>query len=200
MKKVLIIYSHPANYKSHINAEMIKAISPLHGVTIHDLYNEYPDFHIDIIREQELLTEHDIVVWQHPFYWYSSPSLLKEWIDLVFEHNFAFGKKGKALQGKIVFNAITLGGSKTAYSTEGINRYPLSSYLLPFEQTAKLSGMIYLPPFSVYKTHELSQAKIFEISKFYRDLIEHLRDTLFDESIMTQYEYLNDYIQELIRT
>ena len=53
-------------------------------------------------REQELLLQHKIIVWQHPFYWYSSPALLKEWIDLVLEHGWAYGRKGDMLKGKKV--------------------------------------------------------------------------------------------------
>ncbi len=43
---------------------------------------EYPDFIINVKREQELVENHDNIIFQFPLYWYSSPSLLKKWIDL----------------------------------------------------------------------------------------------------------------------
>ena len=74
---------------------------------------------------------------------------MKEWIDLVLEHGWAFGHEGDALQGKILFNAITTGGPREAYRADGYNRYPIRQLLLPFEQTARLCGMRYLAPFCV---------------------------------------------------
>ena len=89
MKKILVLFAHPAFHKSRINIKLIDTIRDMEGVTINDLYETYPDFYIDVNREKQLLLDHDIIVWQHPFYWYSSPAILKEWMDLVLEHGFA---------------------------------------------------------------------------------------------------------------
>ena len=78
-KRVLIQFAHPALQKSRVNRRLIAAVSNLENVTVNDLYEEYPDFSVNVKREQDLLRSHDIVVFQHPFYWYSSPALLKEW-------------------------------------------------------------------------------------------------------------------------
>ena len=84
-------------------------------MTIHDLYEVYPTLSIDVKREQALLLEHDVIVFQHPFYWYSCPAILKEWQDLVLEHGWAYGVGGTQLRGKITLNAITTGGPAHAY-------------------------------------------------------------------------------------
>ncbi len=148
-KKILILFAHPATHKSRINNRLKESVMDLEGVTFHDLYEAYPDFHIDVKKEQELLLEHDLIIWQHPFYWYSAPAILKEWIDLVLEHGWAFGQDGHALRGKILLNAITTGSPPEAYQADGNNRYPIRRLLLPFEQTANLCGMRYLAPFCV---------------------------------------------------
>ena len=80
-RKVLILFAHPALEKSRVNRRLIEAVKTLDGVTFHDLYQLYPDLDIDVAREQALLTEHDVVVMQHPLYWYSTPAMLKEWQD-----------------------------------------------------------------------------------------------------------------------
>ena len=98
--RILVLFAHPVQHKSRVNKELVSAIQGIEGITFHNLYEDYPDFHIDVKREQELLLSHDIFVWQHPFYWYSAPAMLKEWIDLVLEHGFAYGRTGKALEGK----------------------------------------------------------------------------------------------------
>ena len=122
MAEVLILFAHPALEKSRVHAQLIKQATTIAGVTFHDLYETYPDFDIDVAREQRLLLENDIIIFQHPFYWYSCPAIIKQWLDLVLEHNWAYGPEGKALSGKFAFNVISCGGSKEAYSHEGRNR------------------------------------------------------------------------------
>ena len=84
-RRVLILYAHPMPRKSRANRALAEAVRGLEGVTFHDLYEAYPDFFIDVAREKALLVEHDVIVLQHPFYWYSAPALVKEWLDLVLE-------------------------------------------------------------------------------------------------------------------
>ena len=93
-KRVLILFAHPALQKSRVNRRLVAAVQNLENVTINDLYEEYPDFSIDVKREQALLESHDIIIFQHPLYWYSCPALLKEWQDLVLEYGFAYGAQG----------------------------------------------------------------------------------------------------------
>src|ERR1700758_1538417 len=110
--RVLILFAHPALQKSRVNRQLIRAVQNLRNVTINDLYEEYPDFDIRVQREQELLLSHDIIVFQHPFYWYSSPAILKEWEDLVLEYGFAYGAGGTKLHGKLFLTAITTGAPR----------------------------------------------------------------------------------------
>ncbi len=129
---------------------MFTAADRLAGVTAVDLYALYPDFDIDVDAEQQRLLAHDVVIFQHPMFWYSSPALLKEWQDLVLEYGFAYGSGGQRLAGKLFFNAITTGGAQDEYSHEGRNHFTIRELLQPFEQTADLCRMIYLPPFVLF--------------------------------------------------
>ena len=119
--KILILFAHPAIYKSRVNKRLIEPIKNIDGVTFQDLYETYPDFYIDVEKEQELLKNHEIIIFHHPFYWYSSPAIIKEWMDLVLQFGFAYGPNGTALTGKKLMNVITTGGSKEAYTPEGYN-------------------------------------------------------------------------------
>ncbi|RYE35767.1 MAG: NAD(P)H oxidoreductase, partial [Sphingobacteriales bacterium] len=94
MARVLILFAHPAFEKSRVHRPMVKQVLKLEGITFHDLYESYPDYDIDLDREQELLLRHDVIVFQHPFYWYSCPAILKQWQDLVLEHGWAYGRGG----------------------------------------------------------------------------------------------------------
>lgn len=146
MDKTLIIFVHPALEKSTANRALIDGVSDLDHVTVHDLYEVYPDFQIDVEREKTLLEEHQRIVWQHPFYWYSTPALLKEWFDVVLQYGWAFGPGGEALSKKTAKSVITTGGDPDAYSSEGYNRYTMEEFLRPIEQTATLCNMCYDPP------------------------------------------------------
>ena len=99
VRRVLLLLAHPSLDRSEVNRPMADAVAGIDGITLVDLYAEYPDFQIDIDREQQRLLEHDVIVFQHPLYWYSTPAILKEWQDLVLEHGFAYGSGGTALQG-----------------------------------------------------------------------------------------------------
>ncbi|MCC6412044.1 MAG: NAD(P)H-dependent oxidoreductase, partial [Saprospiraceae bacterium] len=138
MLRILLLFAHPRYEDSIVNQRLVEAVSDLPFVTFNDLYENYPDFDIDINCEQQLLLEHDIVVWHHPMYWYSCPPLMKQWIDLVLEHGWAYGRTGDKLAGKRVFNAITVGGSKEVYQQDGRNRFTVNEFLRPFDQTATL--------------------------------------------------------------
>ncbi|KGF72765.1 NAD(P)H oxidoreductase [Neosynechococcus sphagnicola sy1] len=198
--QVLILFAHPALEKSRVNRHLIHAVQGLEAVTIHDLYETYPDFHIDVKREQDLLLGHEIIVFQHPFYWYSSPSLLKEWQDLVLEYGFAYGHGGTALQGKKFLSAITTGGGEEAYCCKGYNHFTIRELLVPFEQTARLCGMEYLPPFVIHGTHQLGeQHQIAKHTEDYRRAIIALRDNTVAWERLRQFQHLNPHLEQEIQ-
>ena len=192
MEKILIILAHPAIHKSRVNRELILAVSDLENVYINDLYENYPDFFINVKREQELLQEHDIIVWHHPLYWYSCPAILKEWMDLVLEHDFAYGRRGTRLHGKKVLNAITTGGSAEVYSEKGKNHFTIHQFLVPFLQTANLCGMKYLAPFVIHGAHMLNKRGVDFYAQKYKKAIISLRDEKFNAKQLFTTSYLND--------
>ena len=164
--RILILFAHPAFQRSRGNRFLVEAVRQADDITFRDLYELYPDFSIDVAAEQRLLVAHDVIVLQHPLYWYSCPALLKEWLDLVLEHGFAYGDGGAALRGKKMFSAITTGGSDRAYTREGLNHFTIWELLSPFRQTARFCGMDYLPPFVVHgMLHQPSEEEMRRAAK-----------------------------------
>jgi glutathione-regulated potassium-efflux system ancillary protein KefG len=178
--KLLILHAHPRISGSVVLRAMLRAVSGLDGVTIVDLYAEYPDLAIDVAREQQRLLAHDVVVLQHPFYWYSSPAIIKEWQDLVLENGWAYGPGGTKLAGRFLMNAISTGGSEAAYHREGRNRFEIKDLLSPFNQTAYLCSMAYLAPFVIHSGRRMGEAQLSTAAESYRDLIVGLRDGTID--------------------
>lgn len=193
---ILILFSHPRLERSLNQSQLINSIPKIQEITFHDLYEKYPDFDIDIEHEQELMLRHQIIIWQHPFYWYSSPPLLKQWIDLVLSFGWAYGPGGIALQGKMVLNVITTGGQRSAYSNEGHNRFTINQLLAPFEQTAFLCKMIWLPPFVIHGTHRISDHERQNHTILYAKMLTKLAEGDFNPEELKKYQYINDWITD----
>jgi len=197
--KVLVLFAHPALEKSRVNRALLRVAEDTPGVTFHDLYQVYPDFLIEVAREQELLLEHDAIVFQHPFYWYSTPALLKEWQDLVLEHNWAYGATGHALVGKTTFNVLSAGGPETAYQAGGYNRFSIRQLLAPYEATAHLCGMRYLAPFVVHGTLRMRPEEIAPFARDYGRVLEALVADRLDLAEAARAPRLNEDVGALIR-
>lgn len=194
MSKILILFAHPRLQNSRTHSRLVRDLDKTPKITFHDLYEAYPDFDIDVEYEQELLLQHDVIVMQFPFYWYSSPPILKQWIDLVLEHGWAYGQKGKALSGKRMMAAISTGGRQEAYEKGGFNKYTIREFLLPFEQTARLCKMIFLPPFVVHGTHLAEGADIDLAAEAYHHLLKKLADDQIDTGKVISFNYMNDIL------
>lgn len=181
MSKLIVYYAHPGHKYSHANRAMLAEADKVDGITFVDLYAEYPRFEIDIDREQQRLLDHDVILLQFPLFWYSTPSLLKEWIDLVLEHGFAYGHGGDKLTGKCMVLAVTAAGNHEAYTQQGYQHYPIRTFLTPLEQTAKLCHMEFSAPYVLYGS--LSAEERGELQQHvdgYRRLLEAIRDDRYD--------------------
>lgn len=173
---VLILFAHPAFQKSRINRALIRAAREVAGVTVHDLYEAYPDFLIDVEAEQRLVERHRTVVFQHPFFWYSSPAIVKEWLDLVLTYGWAYGQHGTALHGKTLAHAISAGGPEEVYQRGGQNHFTIRELLAPYEQTARLCGMNYAEAHVVHGANRLDDAEIAARAEGYGRWLESLRE------------------------
>lgn len=194
--KILILFAHPAFHKSNVNKHLVDGLEDLEGVTFHDLYEQYPEFDIDVEYEQELLIQHDCIIFHHPFFWYSTPAILKEWQDIVLKHDWAFGSKGNALKDKLFFNVVTTGAPEQLYSKEHLGNYSIKDFLIPISQSATLCKMISLPPFVVHGTYNIKNNEILEYKKEYLSLLNLIIDNKFEADKAIKMNYLNDYLKQ----
>jgi putative NADPH-quinone reductase len=181
MARLIVYYAHPGHKYSHVNRFMASVAQAIDGISCVDLYHDYPRFDIDVNVEQQRLLEHDVIVMQFPVFWYSSPSIIKEWQDLVLEQGFAYGAGGDKLKGKYMMLAVTAAGPEDAYTKEGYQRYPLRTFLKPLEQTAHLCKMRFLAPYALYGS--LKAPATDEADRHitgYRQLLEAIRDDRYD--------------------
>ena len=116
--KIMVIVAHPELLKSRANQVLSLELKKYADFFVRDLYQEYPNWNIDVEREQQLLLEYERIVFQFPMYWYSCPPLLKKWFDDVLTYGWAFGPGGENLQGKQFVVATTTGGLDLKYSQD----------------------------------------------------------------------------------
>lgn len=181
MARLIVYYAHPGHKHSHVNRHMAKAASAVEGITFVDLYCDYPRFDIDVNAEQQRLLDHDVVVFQFPVFWYSTPSILKEWQDLVLEHGFAYGSGGDRLCGKRLMLAVTGAGPEEAYAHMGYQHYPLRTFLTPLEQTARLCKMRFPAPYVLYSSLRApAEGQVEPHVAGYVAMLEAIRDDRYD--------------------
>ncbi|MCO7179531.1 NAD(P)H-dependent oxidoreductase, partial [Streptococcus gallolyticus] len=91
-------------------------------------------FYYSTLFDSRFKTLQQNLIFQFPLYWYSSPSLLKKWIDEVIIYGWAYGSKGK----RIFYNrklglAISAGVKKGEFTSMGKNKHTLTQMLTPFK-------------------------------------------------------------------
>jgi len=201
VNKILVLFAHPNYQKSVLNKSLNNQYIDMPNITFHDLYEEYPNFIIDIQREQSLLDAHNIVIFQHPLYWYSYPALMKEWIDTVFQHGYAYGEFGHALNNKTALSVVTSGADSVSY----LNKESIRNVMQPFERTVHFCNMHYLPPFVIHgglkiksdqTDPQAASAMLTTQVKLYKHLIRDLINDDLSHQELENYNTLNEwYIQ-----
>jgi glutathione-regulated potassium-efflux system ancillary protein KefF len=154
--------------QSRVNRRLLEAaLGAGHRVAVRNLYRLYPDYLIDVAAEQAALASAQLIVWQHPLHWYGPPPLMKLWIDEVLAYMWAYGPGGVALRGKDLWLAGSTGGTHESYRPDGHHRYFFDAFLPPYEQTAALCGMRFLPPLMLHGAHRVSDAELEEHAQVY---------------------------------
>ncbi len=171
MSSVYFVFAHPFRSRSRVNRAVLERVRGLTNVSVNDLYESYPDFHINSEIEKRSVLESDVIFLQHPFLWYSMPPLLKLWFDEVFELGLAYGEGGIAFRNKVLQLSVTAGGPKEAYSRNGRDVASITEYTKPYEETAAVCGMGWARPL-VYFGNEGSSNDVVEAhAEKVRDLV-----------------------------
>ncbi|WP_429536145.1 NAD(P)H-dependent oxidoreductase [Paraburkholderia youngii] len=130
----------------------------------------------DIAREQDKLKWADAVILQFPLWWFSMPAIMKGWVERVYAYGLAYGvgehsdarwgeRYGEGrFAGKRAMLVVTTGGWESHYSARGING-PIDDVLFPIQHgVLYYPGFDVLPPFVVYRTSRIDDAKYAEVS------------------------------------
>lgn len=169
--KTTIFLFHPDIKTSRVNRALASAAEKA-GIEVRNLYALYPDWKIDVTQEQNVLKDVDRIVFQFPMYWYSTPSLMKEWLDQVLAYGWAYGSNGNALQGKKVILALSQGAAAEAYTKDGRYEVTTEELLKPLEAMKYLTGLEFEKPFVVSGTMNLTESELKKAAKDYASRLQ----------------------------
>ncbi|MGH8845752.1 MAG: NAD(P)H-dependent oxidoreductase, partial [Polaromonas sp.] len=173
---IYVIAAHPTWRESRVNRPLMEAAQALPLVQVRDLYSSYPDYAIDVAREQAALAQARLVVLLHPIQWYSMPALQKLWLDDVLSYGWAYGEGGSALLGKDLWLVATTGSPEASYHPQGYHRHFFDAFLPPYKQTAALCGMRFLPPLIRHGARRLSPAELAAHVQSFRERLQSYPD------------------------
>jgi glutathione-regulated potassium-efflux system ancillary protein KefF len=157
---VLVVHAHPHPDRSIACRALLEAVRGAPGVAVHALYDRYPDYAIDVAAERTALAAARLLVWLHPLYWYSAPSLLKLWCETVLGSGWAYGAGGTALVGKSCLWAVTTGAPAESYAPGAEHDHPFEAFVPVMRQTAAFCGMRWLPPLVLHGAHRVDPAQL----------------------------------------
>jgi glutathione-regulated potassium-efflux system ancillary protein KefG len=148
--RTLIVAAHPDIGNSTVHAAWLRALRQAAVADVHEIVAIYPDGVLDVRNEQRLIEAHSRIILQFPIFWYSVPAVLKNWIDQVLSHGWAYGRSGDGFAGKELGLAYSTGTAAEAYQAGGRNRFSMSELTKPLELTAIFIKARFLPSFVLH--------------------------------------------------
>jgi len=151
--KTLVIMAHSNPNDSTVNKKIKETLEDEENIIYKDIKSLYKNFDFDIEKEQNDLVNVDKVVFQFPLYWFTAPSILKQWTDDVFTNGFAFTYDENGtwqtlkLQDKKFQMLVTIGASEEEYQQMGVK---VKECLTSYSTTAYSLGMKELDPYYIY--------------------------------------------------
>lgn len=183
MKNILIVCGHTNMNDSVANKNIIEKLKDDISNAEFDILSElYPDYKIDVQKEQEKLLKADIIVLQYPIFWYSMPSLLERWMEEVFKHGFSHGSTGDKLKGKKLIISFTTGAPEEAYSKSGRMGHDIEDFLNPIKVTCRecqmnLSGIVKTYGVSYQIRNDKSDEILEKTNKHVKELIKIIKES-----------------------
>lgn len=172
----LVILAHPNLESSRVHAALLNAIRGAEGIEVRDLALLYPTSIIDVPAEQHALSNADEIVLQYPTYWYSTPGILKQWLDDVLVRGWAYGTgKPGVLAGKKLRVVTSTGGAQDAYAPDGFHGWDFNDILIPLQATTRRLGMLWDEPFVIQGVRDVDNSQLAQYGAQYRALLEQMR-------------------------
>jgi putative NADPH-quinone reductase len=132
----------------------------------------------DIQAELKKIAKADHIIFQFPLWWFSTPAILKGWLDRVLVKGFAYDA-GKVftnglLKGKTASLVVTTQSPESAYQLDGLHEATIDSFLHHIHHTLRFVGIQPLSPFVSYAAFNLESAQQEKIIADYQAYLKNL--------------------------
>ena len=162
----VLLLAHPDFAASRANRALLAGLNALPELEVAELYALYPDGKIDAAVERERLLRASRLVLQFPLQWYSTPPLLKYWLDAVLTPLFYMEPDVAAsTAGLPMLTATTTGGPSTSYQLDGMT---IDELFAPLKATARKCSWLWQAPFAVHDVRKLDDAALSRAGEDYR--------------------------------
>lgn len=126
----------------------------------------------DILAEIEKLKWADVLLLSFPIFWFSTPAILKGWIDRVLISGLCYGGKRfydrGGLKGKKAMIAVTLGGRPHMFGDSAVHGELETMLRHLLRGTLYYVGLDVLPPFFAFHVPYLTRSQRTEVLESYR--------------------------------
>lgn len=133
----------------------------------------------DITNELAKIAWADHIILQFPLWWFSTPAILKGWLDRVLVKGFAYdaGKvfQDGLLKGKSASFIVTTQSPETAYQSDGVHQATIDTFLHHINHTFRFVGMAVKKHFVTYAAFDLTES---QEAKIFKDLHLYLNNLI----------------------
>ncbi|CAH0416662.1 NAD(P)H-dependent oxidoreductase [Periweissella fabaria] len=189
--KTLIIVAHP-DYKQSSTQQFLQHQVPQDSEVTWHLLDDIND--LDVAVEQQLLRDHQRIIFQFPLYWYSVPVSLRQWQDAVLTRGFAYGTNA-VLAGKEFGIVVSLGEPINEYQAGGREYYTISELLKPLQAMANKLQWRYLKPLVISQFDYMTDAQRLDLVVNYQQYV-----TIDDTSFAGQQQWFIKQLSARINT
>ncbi|SKD04348.1 NAD(P)H dehydrogenase (quinone) [Burkholderia sp. CF099] len=178
------------DFKKRANSDYcVYALEQRHGVSTGTISS-------DISNELNKLIQCDLLILNFPLFWFSTPAILKGWIDRVLVSGTVYGgtrfyDRG-GLRGKRAIVSVTLGGQAHMFGSDGVHG-PLEGMLRHLLQgTLAYTGLEVLSPFVAWHVPYVTNEERLDFLNAWRERLRSLEKEIplsfpsldnFDESL-----------------
>lgn len=176
MKKTLVLFAHPYYEHSTTNVQLIDCYKNNPNITFRDLYEDYPDFHIQPFRERKRIGVYDRLIFHFPLVWFGLPPLLKLWIDEVFDMKWLNHDTDNPLAEKEAIIVVSAGGSEDNFSKSGRYQYTISELIAGLKVSLDVNNIKIVDELFIYDADDIKIEKVTDYAHLLTKMIHRNGD------------------------
>lgn len=160
MAQTLVVFAHPFLEYSNSNIELINFYERSQHYDFKDLYEEYPDMHVQAFKERKQLLKYDRFVFHFPLIWFGMPPLLRLWMDEIADGNWLSGAEKNPFENKEVYILVTTRSKERSFGRLGKHGFTMEELISGFLVTLKVFNAQIKNIYVVYESETLSKKEI----------------------------------------